>query len=91
MLPAATITRVAWNAGLYTNGAPVQRVQLCFTPPYGSTPTCFSIRDDLTGNTTRFNGQNLRGSTFRITYQLEGGGTYPVNPTFSNTLTVTYQ
>jgi hypothetical protein len=90
MLPAATITNVTWNAGLYTNGATSQTVQLCFTPPYGSTPSCRNIRNELTGATTQFNGQNVRGSAFRITYQLQGG-TYPVNPTFSNTLTVTYQ
>jgi hypothetical protein len=89
LLNSNTITDVAWNVGLYSNGATQQDIQLCYTPYYGGSAKCRSISNSLTGNTNFFNGYPAKGE-YRITYNLTGG-TYPVYPTFSNTLTVSWQ
>ncbi|GHU38347.1 hypothetical protein AGMMS50256_37540 [Betaproteobacteria bacterium] len=89
LLPSAVIVNpgVSWNVGSYTNGWVTQTVFLCYKPPVGA-EACSDISNELTGSTTAFNGQPARGQ-FRVAYRLVGG-TYPVYPSFYNTVTVTY-
>lgn len=89
LLNSNTITGVSWNAGLYSNGATSQDIKLCYTPYYGGSAICENISNNRNGNTSRFNGYPAKGS-YRITYYLTGG-TYPVYPSFNNTLTVNWQ
>jgi hypothetical protein len=86
---------VSWDIGQYSNGATRQIITLHYTPPISSSPTIsITIYDApptsgrLTGNSSAFNGQPAKGQ-FKLTYRLVGG-TYPVYPSFSNTLTVGY-
>jgi hypothetical protein len=90
MLPSAVFVNpgVSWNVGSYTNGWTTQTVWLCYKPPVG-TEICINITNSLAGVSTAFNGQPARGQ-FRVTYRLVGGS-YPVHPTFSNTITANYQ
>ena len=83
-----TIDGVSWSYGLYSNGATNQDVQLCYTPYYGGSAICRNISNSQTGSTSFFNGYPVKGS-YRITYSLTGG-TYPVYPSFNNTLTVSW-
>jgi hypothetical protein len=89
MLNSNTITGVSWNIGLYSNGATHQDVKLCYKPLTGSETCRNNLENTLSGNTTMFNGLSARGQ-FRLTYRLTGG-TYPVYPSFSNTLTMGWQ
>jgi hypothetical protein len=90
LLNSNTITNVAWDVGLYSNGAAYQDIQLCYTPYYGGSALCENISNNRNGNSSHFNGYPVKGS-YRVTYKLTGGGTYPVYPSFSNTLTVGWQ
>jgi hypothetical protein len=89
MLNSNTITNVSWNIGLYSNGATNQDIKLCYKPPSGAETCRTNLAGTLTGNTHFFDGQPVKGQ-FRITYNLTDG-TYPVYPTFTNTLTVNWQ
>ena len=89
LLNSNTITGVAWSYGLYSNGVTTKTVHLCYTPYYGGSAICRNITGSQTGNTSHFNGYPAKGS-YRITYNLTGG-TYPVYPSFNNTLTVGWQ
>ena len=87
---------VSWDIGQYSNGATRQIIILYYTPPTASSPTMnVPIYDGaptsgrLTGNSQIFNGQPAKGQ-FKLTYELKDGGTYPVYPSFSGTLTVDY-
>jgi hypothetical protein len=89
LLNSNTITNVAWNVGLYSNGATSQSIQLCYTPYYGGGAICENISNNRNGNSHIFDGHPAKGE-YRITYNLTGGA-YPVYPSFSNTLTVNWQ
>jgi hypothetical protein len=87
---AATITTVEWNIRPYTNGAFNQAYQICYAPRYSSAYTkCSDVTENRTGATHFFSGLSAKGS-FKITGVLTGG-TYPVYPTHSNSITVNYQ
>jgi hypothetical protein len=90
LLPSAVFVNpgVSWNVGSYTNGWTSQEVKFCYKPPVGA-EICTDITNNLVGASTAFNGQPARGQ-FRVTYKLHGGS-YPVYPSFSNTVTVNYQ
>ncbi|MDR2450632.1 MAG: flagellar protein FlhE [Candidatus Accumulibacter sp.] len=90
LLNSNTITNVAWNVGLYSNGATIQTIHVCYTPYYGGSAICENISNNRNGSSHIFDGYPAKGE-YRITYNLTGGGTYPAYPSFSNTLTVTWQ
>lgn len=82
----SVITSVSWVINPYTNGATVQEYRVCYTQRYASSP--YQCHDTVVGagNTNVFNGYDAKGS-FSIQVKLTGG-TYPVYPSHTNTITV---
>jgi len=72
---SASITSVSWNIIPYTNGSPTQTYTICYAQPYTSAYNlCWDVSNSLSGTTNHFNNQLVRGSQFRITVNLTGGG-----------------
>jgi hypothetical protein len=87
---SAVITGVSWNIMPYTNGSPTQTFQICYAPPYTSAYNrCTDVTNTLTvNNSSFFNGQLVKGSQFRITGNISGGGSFPAIPGANQNFTI---
>lgn len=85
-----SITTVSWSINPYSNGATSQNYAICYyAPNQNTTPVkCVTIAS-LSASTSLFSGYSAKGA-FSITVQLTGG-TYPVYPSQSSSVTVNYQ